>query len=67
MRSVARAFADRSWPLQTFFLAFRSRDELSRALDELDETYGGRRFIREAKERVRTGEIAVSEEQLAVM
>jgi hypothetical protein len=67
MRSVARAFRDRSWPLQAFFLTFRSEDELSHALDEIDDTYGGYRFIREAKERVLTGSVSVTEEQLAVM
>jgi hypothetical protein len=67
MRSVARAFRERSWPLEDFFLTFKSNSDLSRALSEIDDTYGGYRFIREAKERVLTRSVSVSEEQLAVM
>jgi hypothetical protein len=67
MRSVARAFRERSWPLQEFFLTFKSEQELSRALAEIDETYGGYRFIREVKESVLTRSVLVSAEQLAVI
>jgi hypothetical protein len=67
MRSVARAFKERSWPLEEFFFTFKSKHDLNRALSEIDDTYGGYRFIREAKERVLRGAVAVSEEQLAVM
>jgi GTPase-associated protein 1, N-terminal domain type 1 len=67
MRSVARAFGDRPWPLEEFFLTFKSKHDLSRALSEIDDTYRGYRFIRDAKERVLAGSVPVSEEQLAIM
>jgi hypothetical protein len=67
VRSAARAFKERSWPLEDFFLTFKSKRDLSRALAEIDDTYGGYRFVREAKERVLKGSISVSEEQFAVI
>jgi GTPase-associated protein 1, N-terminal domain type 1 len=67
VRSVARAFKERNWPLQDFFLTFKSEQDLSRALNEIDDTYGGSRFIREARERVLGGNVSVSKEQLEVM
>jgi hypothetical protein len=67
VRSVARAFEDRSWPIEDFILTFNSEQDLSRALSEINEVYGGYQFVRKIKERVLKGSLSVSEEQFAAI
>lgn len=67
VRTVAYAFKERSWPLQQFFLTFKSDDELARALAEIDATYGGSRFIKGARKSLLEGRIRLSASQAAIL
>lgn len=66
IRTVARAFGERAWPLQDFFLTFKSPDVLSRALVEIDQTYRGYRYIGHLKEQIASGKISLTVDQTAV-
>lgn len=63
IRSVARAFKDKDWDPAVFFDIFSASSELHKALQELDDTIGGRRYIAEMKRQLNIGQLELSSEQ----
>jgi hypothetical protein len=67
IRTVARAFKERSWPLHFLCATFKTDEELRRALAEIGQMWGGSRFLRRIKVASIDGEIPGTPEQLAVL
>lgn len=67
IRTVARAFKERPWELQFFFLTFNAPDVLAQALREIDDTHGGHRYLRKVRKQASSGAISLSQEQLNIL
>lgn len=67
IKTVVRAFKERPWPLQYFPETFRTSEEFSRALHELDETRSGRRYIHRLRDAEISGELTWFGEQLSLL
>jgi hypothetical protein len=67
VRSVAKAYYDRSWSAQDMLETFSTADLLTQALREIDSIYRGYRFIRKLREEVTSGYLTVTAEQRRVL
>jgi len=67
IKTIACTYKDRQWPLEAFFKIFRSAEEFSRAVDDINSIWGGARFLRRLKEVVRSNGFWCSPEQREVL
>jgi len=67
VRSVAKAYYDRSWSAQDMLETFSNADLLSQALQEIDGFYRGYRYIRRLREDVTSGLLTVTVEQRRIL
>jgi GTPase-associated protein 1, N-terminal domain type 1 len=67
LRTVAKAFKERPWPLNFFCATFRSDEQLRRAVAEIAQMWGGSRFLRHLKATAQNGEISGTQQQLAIL
>jgi hypothetical protein len=65
IRAATRAFVDRPWPIDAFFPTFATHEQLDRAFGEIQRMWGGSRFLRRLKKRVRNRSIDVTPYQIA--
>jgi hypothetical protein len=63
VRSVTRAFKENDWSVALFAETFRSIDHFKRAIEELDKTYSGHKYVVRLKKAGATGEIKWSSAQ----
>jgi hypothetical protein len=66
VRSVAKAYYDRSWSMQDMLETFSTAILLSQALQEIDAFYRGYRYIGKLREDVASGHLTVAAEQRRV-
>jgi hypothetical protein len=64
VRTVAPRFKDRSWPPEYFLSTFCTKEQLTRAVQEIDQMWGGARFLRRLKELAQGGQLAAPPEQI---
>lgn len=66
IKTVAKAFKERPWPVVSFFQTFENSDMFKRALSEIDGLYGGYSYIRALKTLSRE-ELGASQRQYKLL
>ena len=64
IRTAARGFYDRPWPINAFFLTFQTREQLERAISEIDGMWRGHRFLRQLQQGILDRSIRATSDQL---
>ncbi len=67
IRTVARAFKERSWSSQHFLATFRNSEQIARAIAEIEQMWSGGRYLRLLKEAAESGQLSGTKEQFNVI
>ena len=67
VRTVARGFKERSWPIEYFLATFHSGEQITGAVTEIDRMWGGGRILSRLREALQSGHLSGSQEQLNLL
>jgi len=67
IRTVAKAFKEKSWPLELFSMTFESSEQFERALSELNDSRSGHRFVMRLQHAQLEGLMQCSSEQSMIL
>lgn len=63
IRGAVRSFTDRDWSGSAFVASFATSEQLSRAMQEADDSYDGRKYARRICKLWRRGDVLVDEDR----